>query len=120
MISNATLTEVHGPGTPDRSGKRTDEGTLLWSGMLRCYIKRASKTLTVNGNYTKIEFDQLIINGRVPVSIDIGSELRGATLTIDDQRDGSITRKFRAVGIEKLAVGSIADSVRIELADERS
>lgn len=119
MLANATLTEIHDPGPVDRSGKRQGDGNLVWSGMLRCYLRRASKMVTVGGNLNRVEFDQLVIRGRIPASIGIGSDFAGSVLTVSDERDGTIIRKFRAAGIEKLAAGTAVDSVRIELADER-
>lgn len=117
---NAVLTEVYAPGPVDRSGKRLAEGDLVWSGTLRCYLRRAAKIVTVGGNLTKVEYDQMVINGRMPVQITEGADLEGSVLTIDDQRDGSQVRKFRVAGVQKLAAASVADSVRIELTQERA
>lgn len=120
ILSNARLTTITGPGVPDRSGRRTGEGETLWSGNLEVYLRRASKMETVGGNMTRREFDQLIFQGAIPAGIDIGSQLRGSVLTIEDRRTTTAeARKFRAVGIETIAAQLSVDSVRVELAEER-
>lgn len=120
-LMNATLTEVTGPGTVDRSGERTAEGATVWEGRLRVYLRRGSKMVTVNGNMNKVEFDQLVVKGHLPFSTDIGSQKNGSVLTVLDQRERTaVERKFRAVAVQRMAVGSPVDSVRIELAEERA
>lgn len=119
-LTNATLTQVRGPGAVDRSGQRTGEGAIVWSGRRAAYLRRTSKMATVNGNLNKIEFDQLVLQGHVPTAINPGSQANGSIITIVDSRDTpAVTRKFRVVEVTKSAVGSRADSVRIELAEER-
>lgn len=120
-VTNAVLTAINEPGTPDRYAKVSADGDEVWSGRQSAYLKRASKMETVGGNMTKREFDQLIVYGRLPAPVTEGSELRGSTIVVTDNRDSTpVERRFRVVGVEKLSVGSAVDSVRLELSQEQS
>lgn len=118
MVTNAVLMAVNGPGAVDRSGKRTgDAGELLWSGTLRCYLRRASRMETTNGNLNRVNFDQLVIHGRAPAQVNIGGDVAGYVVTVEDHRGDRTARKFRVDGVERLAVGSVADSIRLDLTE---
>lgn len=120
ILANATILAVNAPGTPDRSGLRTEDGDEIWTGSLDCYLRLASRMETVNGNMNRREFEEVVIQGTLPMPIEIGSQLRGSVLTVRDRRRMTpLTRKYRAVGIREIAAGLSVDSVHIELAEQR-
>lgn len=119
-FDNSVLTAVYGPGAVDDYGKNTGDGPALWSGRMGAYLHRAWKSESLNGQYGRREIDELVVRGHLPIELVIGAQAMASRLEIVDNRDTPVIRTFRAVSIQKTAIGSPVDSVRIELADERA
>lgn len=127
MTTNATLTAINSAGATDRHGDVASEGDLKWSGMLRGYLTRRKKSVTVGDpraeggqRRERLEVDVLVLHGRLPIAVTTGDQSVGDTIVVIDHRMGDVEKRFRVVGVDVRAIGSPVDSARLELADERT
>jgi hypothetical protein len=120
--SNATITTVTGPATIDRYGDPATSSTL-WSGTVRGYLKRPRMIRTGTDREEDLKTDTFTIQGEpaspILQSLASGPDAESVTVTIIDQRKPtSVTNTYKVKGLEILAAGSVADSVRLELRRE--
>lgn len=126
ILANATLLEIRAAGDLDEYGKPDADGAVLWSGTARGYLKRARRQRELGA----ASGDQRADRGLTDTFTILGTALAGAleqagpaweatTVLIEDQRSGTaVTRRFTVQGMENRAVGSIADSVKLELTSD--
>lgn len=116
-MNNATLLDMREPGRVDRHGDVTANGATVWSGRHPVYMHRARKRLPGKDS-TVIEFDQIIFTPRADIPTPVpGDGATGYTVLVET---GSGQMRYRITGVEPYEVGSGADSVRLNLADERT
>lgn len=122
---NCTVVDVRRPGALDRYGDVSDpsDASPIWEGRVPAHIRREEIHGTESNRSTRLERDVLYIRGAygVPVSeITPGDQKSGSTVLVDDLRGSTtVRRRFRVVKVSNRAAGTIADSVRLELDDER-
>lgn len=120
-MTNAELVKITGPAGVDRYGDNTGTGATLWSGRAAGYLKRQRVTVVSGGVEVKVERDvfTLLHSAGVPVVEVAGPDHEATTVQIEDRRTPTVVvRTFTVVAMENRAVGSIADSVRLELDEE--
>lgn len=127
---NAVLLAINPPGTVDAYGDVATAGTASWTGRVPACLTRSRKVAAAmktergtGGEMTLIEADVLIIRRAhaAPVSELPGDQSRATTILVEDRRtDTPVTKRFRVVGVDNRAAGTIADGLRLTLADERS
>jgi hypothetical protein len=128
---NATLLEVRGPGALDAHGDPDPTGTVLWSGRARGYLKRARKqgqktslrsaTTTERADPGLTDTFTILRTALARAVEQAGPGWEATTVLIEDQRaTPPVTRRFTVQGMENRAVGSIVDSVRLELVSDGS
>lgn len=120
---NAVLTQINGPGTIDRAGDVETAGTAIWTGRAGACLQRRDRRVVTPEGMTLVEADVLIVprSSGAPVSELAGDQARATTVVVEDRRTGTaVTRRFRVVGVENRAAGTMVDSVRLELDDERA
>jgi hypothetical protein len=120
--SNATITTVTGPAGVDRYGDPSSASTL-WSGAVNGYLKRPRMSRTGTDREEDIKTDTFVIWGEAasPVlqSLAAGADAEAVTVTIIDRRKPStVSNTYRLKGLEILAAGTVADSVRLTLKRE--
>lgn len=121
-LLNATLLDMTGAGSPDRSGDVTNEGAAVWSGRARGYLRRERRRAVTGGGMTLIEGDTLFVPtpARALLAAVPGDQSTGTTVLVEDHRGPTaVTRRFRVVGVQHSAAGTPVDSLRLELDDAR-
>lgn len=121
-FDNAALIEVRAPGALDKYGKQTVLGTVLWVGRAPGYLKRPRRSTVTGGDERTVKGDELILRAvlGVPTRIAPGAAWDGATVTVDDFRDGNgVRRRFRVQAADLRGVGSLVDSLRLDLVNEQ-
>ncbi len=120
--TNAFLRSVHPPGPVSVRGQAA-VGDPAWTGRAPGYLKRDRRTASTKGQQVDVRLDVLVIRRVAAVRVlpVAGSAWEGYTVVIEDRRTGTpLLRRFRVAAMENRAAGSIADSFRIELADEQA
>lgn len=119
-VTNAILTAITGPGSPDDYGD-PGAGGALWQGRAAGYLKRVSKTIVSGGREVRVRRDifTILATAGAPVLEVAGADWEATTVTIEDRRGSTpVTRSFRVGAMENRAAGTSLDSVRLELDDE--
>lgn len=120
--TNATITTVSGAATVDRYGDPATTSTL-WSGNVTGYLKRPRMSRTGTEREEDMKTDSFVIHGdqASPIlqSLSSGADAEAVTVTIVDHRKPSpSTSTYKVKGLEILAAGTVADSVRLDLRRE--
>jgi hypothetical protein len=116
--ANAVLTQINGPGTPDRYGDVAAVGPALWTGRAAGYLKRAKANARSGGIQITEKTDEFVILNSTGAAIldQAGPDWSATTVTIEDQRAlARVTKTFRVLAMENRAAGLAVDSVRLEL-----
>lgn len=121
--SNATITTVTGPGSVDRYGDPATS-TTLWSGAINGYLKRPRMSRTGTDREEDMKLDTFTVMGEAasPIlqSLASGADAEAVNVTIiDRRRPGAVTNTYKVKGLEILAAGTVADSVRLTLRREQ-
>lgn len=118
--TNAVLLSVHPPGAVDAYGEATP-AAAAWEGRAPGYLKRGQRAASSRGQAVDVRSDVLTVRraAAVPVLPVAGGSWEGWTVVVEDRRtpDAAASR-FRVAAMENRAGGTIADSFRLELADE--
>lgn len=120
---NALLLEVAGPGTPDEYGDVATGGAATWTGRVPAHLIRERSRQVSGGAVVSVERDVLVVLGShgAPVGAVPGDQAQATTVLVEDRRTQTpVTRRFRVIAAENRAAGTPADSLRLELADERT
>jgi hypothetical protein len=119
VFTNALLLEVRAPGAIDRTGA-VGVGTVLWTGRAGGYLKRQRAQTKRSGEEDKGRMDTFtILRSQAPVLEQAGPNWKATTILVEDHRGQTpVQRHFTVQGMEDRAVGSIVDSVRLELSNE--
>jgi hypothetical protein len=120
--TNAVLTAVSGPGTIDRYGDVSGT-TSLWAGSVSGYLKRARSARTGSDREEDTKQDTFVIQGAaaspVLLSLSSGADSEAVRVTITDRRfSPAVVNTYKIKGLEILAAGTVADSVRLTLKRE--
>lgn len=118
--TNAVLRSVHPPGTVDGYGEATP-AAAAWEGRAPGYLKRGQRAASSRGQAVDVLVDVLVVRraAAVPVIPVAGASWEGWTVVIEDRRTPTVvTARFQVTAMENRAGGTIADSFRLELADE--
>lgn len=121
--TNATITTVNGPSTVDRYGDVATTSTL-WTGAVNGYLKRPRMDRTGTEREEDMKLDTFTIQGEpaspIVQSLAAGAEAEAVTVTIiDRRRPTAVTNTYKVKGLEVLAAGTVADSVRLTLRREQ-
>lgn len=121
--TNATITTVSGPSTVDRYGDPATTSTL-WAGAVNGYLKRPRTARTGTEREEDMKLDTFTIQGEpaspIVQSLASGADAEAVTVTIiDRRRPTAITNTYKVKGLEVLAAGTVADSVRLMLRREQ-
>lgn len=121
--ANAVLLEVSAPGEMDDFGKVAAAGTVVWEGEHEAQLQRARRTVVTDEGNTPVEADVLIVR-KPPAEVATvrpGDDGQGMTVLVEDRRIADEPKKarFRVSFAEHRGKGS-AESVRLELADEKA
>lgn len=129
-LHNSLLIEIAAAGAVDGYGDSTGDGTALWEGSARGYLREVDKAELTGGagqesrsdaTLTRVLVFSLLRSEAAPVLEAAGDDATGTTVVISDGRTTpAVDRRFRVVAIENSVAGSRVDSVRLELADERA
>lgn len=119
-VTNATLTEIRSAAPVndygDVASDMGDGAPLKWSGSRACYLTTRTKSIEVAGVRKSVKVDMLIVHGTLPVEVIGGEPANGDTVLVNDARPLASAQRWRVVGVDVRSTGSIADSVRLELA----
>lgn len=120
--TNATITQVSGPGSIDRYGDVASSETL-WAGNVRGYLRRPRMSRTGMDREEDLKLDEFVIHGEAasPIlqSLSAGAEAEAVTVTIrDDRKPKSVDNTYKIKGLDILSAGTVADSVRLMLRRE--
>lgn len=121
-VTNATITQVAGPGTIDRYGDQAST-TTLWTGSISGYLRRARQARTGGEVEHDEKTDELVLqadhaNPILP-SLASGADSQAVTVTITDLRQPTkVINTYLVKGLQVLAAGTPADSVRLTLKRE--
>lgn len=118
--TNAVLLSVAPAGAVDGYGV-AQAAPAVWEGRAPGYLKRGTRAASSRGQAVNVSVDVLVVlrSVAVPVLPQAGASWEGWTVTVEDRRTTEpVTRRFRVSGMENRAAGTIADSFRVELADE--
>lgn len=120
--TNATITTVSGPATVDRYGDVATT-SALWAGAVNGYLKRPRTARTGTEREEDMKLDTFTIHGEAasPIlkSLSSGADAEAVTVTIVDYRQSiSKTNTYKLKGLDILAAGTVADSVRLTLRRE--
>lgn len=119
---NSVLIEIRGAAQVDGYGQPTVPGAVLWAGSAPGYLKRARKQRTgeLEGP-GKTDTFTILRTALGSVLEQAGASWDATTVVILDQRTSpSQQRRFTVQGMEDRAVGSVVDSVKLDLAAETS
>lgn len=121
--SNATITTISGPATIDRYGDPATS-TTVWSGAVNGYLKRPRMSRTGTEREEDMKLDTFTIMGEpaspILQSLASGADAEAVTVTIIDRRKPTpVSNTYRVKGLEILAAGTVADSVRLTLRREQ-
>lgn len=121
--SNATITTITGPASVDRYGDVATTNTL-WSGAINGYLKRPRTDRTGTEREEDMKMDTFTLMGEqaspIVQSLAAGPEAEAVSVTIiDRRRPGAVTNTYKVKGLEILAAGTVADSVRLTLRREQ-
>lgn len=133
MLSNAVVTQLAPPGTPDRTGDVTTPGTAAWVGRCPAYLRRVrTRVLASRGDVgdgsqraqlTTVFRDMLVVQSppQQLLAAVPGDDTGGWTILVEDRRPITPgTRRFRVVTVDHRAAGTRVDSLRLELDDEQA
>lgn len=114
---NATLTEVALASGVDRHGEPSAV-TVEWAGRVRGYLHSPRMARNEDGRESDERPVRFTIEGAASVSISdllvSGADGKAAEITIEDDVTGS-EEIYTLKGVARYQVGSVADSVRLEL-----
>lgn len=116
MAENATLTEVATASGVDRHGEPSG-ATVEWTGRVRGYLHTPRMADQQGDREVDSRPVRFTITGAASVSISdllvSGADGKAAEITILD--DAGVEEIYTLKGISRYQVGSVADSVRLEL-----
>ena len=121
-MTNATLTTITVPGSVDAYGDPASN-TSAWTGAVKGYLKRPRIERTGTELEEDRKSDTFVANASsartLIAAVVAGADAQAATVTIIDRRQAvSVTNTYRVKGLELIAAGTVADSVRLVLRRE--
>jgi hypothetical protein len=119
---NATLTAITVPGSVDAYGDPSSN-TSAWTGSVKGYLKRPRIERTGTDLEEDRKIDTFVANAAsartLIAAVVAGADAQAATVTIIDRRQAvPVTNTYRVKGLELIAAGTPADSVRLVLRRE--
>ena len=121
-MTNATLTTITVPGSVDAYGDPASN-TSAWTGAVKGYLKRPRMERTGTDLEEDRKSDTFVANASsartLIAAVVAGADAQAATVTIIDRRQAvAVTNTYRVKGLELIAAGTVADSVRLVLRRE--
>ena len=121
-MTNATLTTITVPGSVDAYGDPASN-TSAWTGAVKGYLKRPRIERTGTELEEDRKSDTFVANASsartLIAAVVAGADAQAATVTIIDRRQAvAVTNTYRVKGLELIAAGTVADSVRLVLRRE--
>ena len=120
--TNATLTAITVPGSVDAYGDPASDSPA-WSGSVRGYLKRPRLERTGGELERDVKTDTFVANASgartLIAAVVAGADAQAATVTIIDRRQAAqVTNTYKVKGLELIAAGTAADSIRLTLRRE--
>ena len=121
-MTNATLTTITVPSSVDAYGDPSASSSA-WTGSVKGYLKRPRLEQTGGDVEADRKTDTFIANANgartLIAAVVAGADAQAATVTIIDRRQAAaVTNTYRVKGMELIAAGTPADSVRLTLRRE--